>query len=141
MLSRFFGRRATPPKTPATVEQKPPPILDVTDASFGEAVESSALPVVVDVWAEWCQPCHVMSAYVGFLAKEFDGKLLVTALDADENPQVTERFAIMGLPTLLFLKDGKEVDRIVGVVEYSEIKRAAEVVLATSIEEKNHVND
>lgn len=127
MLSRIFGRKSAPPKAP-TAEAKPPPIVDVSDADFAGIVEASELPVVVDVWAEWCQPCQIISAYVGFLAKEFEGKLLVTALDADENPQVSERFGIMGLPTLLFIKNGQEVDRIVGVVDYSEIKQKAESI-------------
>lgn len=130
MLSRLFGRKPVQPPPAPKAETAPPPILDVSDADFSTAVEASPLPVVVDVWAEWCQPCQIMSAYVGFLAQEYIGRLLVTALDADENPQTTERFQILGLPTLLFIKEGQEVDRIVGVMSYAEIKERAESLLA-----------
>lgn len=63
-----------------------------------------------------------MSAYIGFLAKEYAGRLLVAALDTDENPETPQRYNVMGLPTLLLLRNGEEVDRIVGVVSYEEIK-------------------
>ncbi len=91
---------------------------------------NAALPAVVDFWAEWCQPCQVMSAYVSFLAKDYEGRLLVAALDTDENPATPQRYNVMGLPTLLLLRDGEEVDRIVGVVGYEEIKARVERLLA-----------
>ena len=65
---------------------------DVTDCDFAVVVLESALPAVVDVWADWCQPCQIMSAYIDMLAQDYTGRLLVTALDADENPTVTERY-------------------------------------------------
>lgn len=130
MLSRFFGRKpAKMPSSPKAASQ-PSPILDVSDADFAERVEASSLPVVVDVWAEWCQPCQTMSAYVGFLAQEYQGRLIVAALDADENLKTSERFQILGLPTLLFFKNGAEVDRIVGLVAFAEIKARAESLIS-----------
>lgn len=119
LKQRFSGAR---PPAPTTVTPTPPPILDVTDADFAAVVGQASLPAVVDFWAEWCQPCQVMSAYVGFLAKEYEGRLLVAALDTDENPETPQRYNVMGLPTLLLLRGGAEVDRIVGVVGYEEIK-------------------
>lgn len=131
MLRNLFGRGKPPPKPePEPVAAPRPLLIDVTDADFAEVVEASALLTVVDVWAEWCEPCRIMSAYVGFLAADFAGRVLVAALDADENPVVTERYQIMGLPTLLFLRGGVEVGRIVGVTAYPEIKRQVEQLLA-----------
>lgn len=119
-LKRTFGARA-PANVPAPEAPQPPPIVDVTDSNFDEVVLQASQPAVVDFWAEWCQPCHVMSAYVGFLAKEYAGRVLVAALDTDENPETSQRYQVLGLPTLLFLRNGVEVDRIVGVAGYEEI--------------------
>jgi thioredoxin 1 len=83
------------------------PVIDVTDADFAAVVGASALPAIVDCWAEWCEPCKVMSAYVEFLATDFAGQALVAALDVDENPATSERFGVMGLPTLLVLQQGR----------------------------------
>lgn len=132
MLRSLFGRSKSLPSARTSASPLPPQPLDVIDADFAQVVEASALPAVVDFWAEWCEPCRVMSAYAGFLAADFAGRLLVAALDVDENPAVTERFQILGLPTLVFLRQGKEVGRITGVVAYEEIKRQVELVLANS---------
>lgn len=112
--------KATAPERAASI------IIDVTDATFADTVLASDKLAIVDFWAEWCQPCQIMSAYVGFLAQEYGDRLLLAALDVDENPQTPERYTIMGLPTLLLLRNGTEVDRIVGVEEYPTIKARVE---------------
>lgn len=112
-----------------TVKEATPTILEVTDTDFETVVLTSDKLTVVDFWAEWCQPCQIMSAYVGFLAQMYGDRLLITALDVDENPQTAERYTIMGLPTLLLLQNGVEVDRIVGVEEYQTIKARVESLL------------
>ena len=94
-----------------------------TDATFAARVLARDGLVVVDFWADWCQPCQVMSAFVEFLARDFAGRLHVMALDVDENPATAEQYQVMGLPTLLFFRDGLEVERIVGVGEYDQLKR------------------
>lgn len=104
-------------------------IIEATDANFDTVVLSSSKLAVVDFWAEWCQPCQIMSAYVGFLAQEYGDRLLIAAMDVDENPQTAERYTIMGLPTLLLIHNGVEVDRIVGVEEYQTIKARVEARL------------
>lgn len=106
-----------------------PTIIEVTDADFSSVVLSSSKLAVVDFWAEWCQPCQIMSAYVGFLAQEYGERILIAAMDVDENPQTPERYTIMGLPTLLLVHNGVEVDRIVGVEEYQTIKARVESLL------------
>ena len=129
MLRSLFGR----PKPRAPERQPAAPTLpqpvDVTDADFAQVVEASALPVVVDFWAEWCEPCRVMSAYAAFLAADFAGRVLVAALDVDENPAAAERYQIMGLPTLLFVRGGIEVGRVVGITAYDDLKRQVEGLL------------
>lgn len=128
LKQRFSGKRDAAAGT-ITQSTQPAMIGDVTDADFETVVLRSPLLAVVDFWAEWCQPCQVMSAYVGFLAKEYAGRVLVTALDTDENPETPTHYNVMGLPTLLVLHGGKEVDRIVGVVGYEEIKTRVDRLL------------
>jgi len=130
-LKRIGGKRPAPPKA-AEPAATPPPTVDVTDADFGTVVAQSPLPAVVDFWADWCEPCHVMSAYVGFLAQEYAGRVLVAALDVDENPETPGRFNVMGLPTLLILQEGQEVDRIVGIMSYEEIKARVDRLLVSN---------
>jgi thioredoxin 1 len=135
MLSNLFGRgknkKGSP--APAAAPARPQPI-DVTDADFDVRVAAAPQLAVVDFWAEWCAPCTTMSAYVAMLAAEYGAeprRLLVAALDVDENPATSERFGVMGLPTLLFLAHGVEVHRIVGLEPYEAIKREVERLLAT----------
>ena len=120
-------------KSEATIAQQvAPTIIEVADVNFGDIVLTNEKLVVVDFWAEWCQPCQIMSAYVGFLAEEYGDRLLLAAMDVDENPKTAERYFIMGLPTLLLLRNGVEVDRIVGVEEYPTIKARVEQWLNTA---------
>jgi len=136
MLKRLLGAvglrgtsPALPPTDQSTTSARPVPV-DVTDADFAERVLASEQLVVVDVWAEWCEPCQIMSAYMGFLAQEYAGRVLVSALDADTNPATTERYGILGLPTLLFFRGGVEVERQVGVVDYATLRGRIEQILA-----------
>ena len=129
MLRSLFGRGKPPAPEPKLAAPRPV-LVDVTDANFVQLVEANEQLAVVDVWADWCEPCRIMSAYVGFLAADFAGRVLVAELDADENPAVVARYQILGLPTLLFLRRGEEVGRIVGVTAYPDIKRQVEQLLA-----------
>ena len=106
---------------------KPQP---VTDASFAQDVLRSPLPVLVDAWAPWCGPCHMIAPVVDQLATELAGRIRVVKLNVDENPQTAARFDLRSIPTLLVLKDGREVDRLVGVQPKREIARRLERVLA-----------
>ncbi|HMJ08667.1 MAG TPA: thioredoxin, partial [Pyrinomonadaceae bacterium] len=87
----------------------------ITDSNFAAIVESSPLPVLLDMWAAWCGPCRLIAPTIETLAKELAGRVLVGKLDVDANPQTASRFGVQSIPTLLILKNGREAGRIVGV--------------------------
>jgi thioredoxin len=104
----------------------------VTDATFYAEVERFPLPVLVDLWAEWCGPCRMIAPVLEQLAGEMAGRIRVAKLNVDENPVTAQRFGVQSIPTMLVLKDGREVDRIVGVYPKTEIMRRLERVIASS---------
>jgi thioredoxin 2 len=114
-------------KTPIPVDGKP---VTVTDATFSAEVERSPVPVVLDMWAEWCGPCRMIAPVIDELASEMAGRVRFAKLNVDENPATAQRFNVRSIPTLLVLKGGQEVDRIVGVQPRSEIARRLERVTA-----------
>ena len=97
--------------------------VKITDANFEEIVEKSSVPVLLDLWAAWCGPCHMLAPTVDQLARELTGKVLVGKLNVDENKATAARFNVQGIPTLLILQNGREVDRIVGVESKESILR------------------
>ncbi|MCL4861863.1 MAG: hypothetical protein KJZ93_20765 [Caldilineaceae bacterium] len=116
--------------SPQSAPAPPFPPAAVTDSDFPLVVLASDRLVLVDCWAEWCAPCQTMSAYMAFLAEDFSSRVLVTALDVDENPATTARYAIMGLPTLLAIHRGEEVARRVGIEGYETLVAWVEDMLA-----------
>jgi thioredoxin 1 len=89
--------------------------VEVTDKTFDETIRNNQL-VVVDCWAPWCGPCQMVAPIIEELAKQYAGKVLFGKLNVDENPLMAMRYGIMGIPTLLFFKNGELVDRIVGAI-------------------------
>ena len=89
--------------------------LEVNAGSFDAEVLQSSTPVLVDFWASWCMPCKMLAPVVDELATDFAGKVKVAKVDVDKNQGLAAQFSIRGIPALLIFKDGKEVDRIVGV--------------------------
>src|SRR5438876_3086193 len=104
--------------------------LHVTDGTFADQVERNPLPVLLDLWAEWCGPCHMLSPTIEQLSSELSGRVAVAKLNIDENPATADRFGVRSIPTLLLLKDGREIDRLVGVQPKQEILRHVQAVLA-----------
>lgn len=90
--------------------------IQVTDQAFEKVVMQSQIPVIVDFWAPWCNPCKMIAPTLEKLAKEQDGKLLVAKVNTDENPEWMNKFGVQGIPTLLFVSGGKIVHRQVGAL-------------------------
>jgi thioredoxin 1 len=101
-------------------------VQTLTDANFEQTVLKSPVPVLVDFWAEWCGPCRMIAPHVEALANEFDGKAVVGKLDVDENPSVTSKYSIRGIPALLVFKGGELVDAMVGAADKARIKALVE---------------
>lgn len=124
----------TPPPRPggqpgATANGGP---VAVTDASFQTEVLQSSLPVLVDFWAPWCGPCRMVSPIVEELGREYAGRLRVAKMNTDENPGRASQLGIMGIPTLIFFKNGREVDRVVGAAPKQALQSRVERVLSSS---------
>ena len=90
--------------------------IQVTDDAFEKVVMQSLLPVIVDFWAPWCNPCKMIAPTLEKLAKEQEGKLIVAKVNTDENPEWMNKFGVQGIPTLLFVSGGKVVHRQVGAL-------------------------
>jgi len=97
--------------------------VTVTDSTFAEGVLSYPGTVIVDCWAPWCGPCHMLSPTLEQLASEYAGQLKITKLNVDENPMIASQYAVHSIPTLLIFKDGKLANRLVGVLPKAEIER------------------
>lgn len=104
-------------------------VTNVTFDSWDKEVLQSPNLVMVDFWATWCSPCKMVSPTVEELAKEYKGKAKFVKVNTDENPDLASRYKIRGIPTLMFLKNGKVVDQIVGAVPKTHLKAKLESLL------------
>lgn len=95
--------------------------ITVTDQNFSNEVLSSTVPVLVDFWAAWCGPCRMVAPIVDQVAEELAGSAKVCKINIDEQPKLAEQYAIMSIPTFMVFKNGKQVDKAVGVVPKSSL--------------------
>ena len=105
-------------------------VVILQDATFDKEVLKSDLPVLVDFWAAWCQPCKAIAPAVDDLAKQYKGKIKVAKLDVDEHQAVPQKYGIRSIPTLLVFKGGRVVDTIIGAVPKSKLVDAVKKVVA-----------
>ena len=99
------------------------------DTWDAEVLKAKGL-VVVDFWAVWCGPCRMVSPIVDELAKDYEGKAKIVKLNTDENPEIASRYQIMGIPTIMFFKDGQAIDKLVGALSKIQYKDKIESLLA-----------
>jgi thioredoxin 2 len=99
--------------------------LPVTDAAFDRVVNGTDVPVLVDFYADWCQPCKIMAPLLDDIARERAGALLVLKLNTDMHPVTSQRFAIRGIPTLILFRNGREANRAVGAIPKAQLESLA----------------
>jgi len=106
-------------------------ISEVTTSTWDDEVIKAQGLVMIDFWAAWCGPCRIISPTVEELSKEYSGKVKVLKLNTDENSDIASRYQVMGIPTLMFFKDGIKLDQIVGVVPKQFLKAKIDSFLNT----------
>ncbi|MBD8388539.1 thioredoxin [Dysgonomonas sp. BGC7] len=102
--------------------------LEITDASFEDLLKSEK-PLVIDFWAEWCGPCRMVGPIVEELADEYAGKVTIGKVDVDNNDEITSKYGIRNIPTILFIKNGEVVDKQVGAAQKSVLTEKVENLL------------
>ena len=105
-------------------------VLQLTNENFGQEVEASDMPALVDFWAEWCMPCKMITPIIEELAGEYAGKLKVGKVDTDASREVSMKFGINAIPTLILFKDGQVAKKFVGLQSKVDLKTAIDEVLA-----------
>jgi thioredoxin 1 len=101
-------------------------VVEFTDSNFQSEVLDSDVPVLVDFWAEWCMPCRMLAPTIDELAEEFDGRAKVGKLDTDSNRDVSIRFGITAIPTVILFQNGQVTKKFVGLTNKNDLRAALE---------------
>ncbi|HBX51421.1 MAG: thioredoxin [Bacteroidetes bacterium RIFOXYA12_FULL_35_11] len=104
-------------------------MLEVNDSNFDELVMKTDKPVMLDFWAEWCGPCRIIGPYVEELAQEYEGKAVIGKVNVDDCPGISGKFGIRNIPTVLFIKDGKVIDKQVGAAQKNVFKAKLDEIM------------
>lgn len=104
-------------------------VLELNDSTFEAEVVNSSIPVLVDFWATWCGPCKKIAPDVEALAEAYQDQVIVGKCDVDENDELTDRFGIRNIPTVLFIKDGEVKDKTVGAVTKAQLEEKLKSIL------------
>jgi len=105
----------------------------INETNFQSEVLESDVPVVVDMWAEWCRPCHMLAPILDEVAVELGDKVKFVKVNVDENPNLSQQFGVMSIPTLLFFKEGKPVGQTVGVLKKQVLLEKIEEVFEVGV--------
>jgi thioredoxin 1 len=103
--------------------------VEITDSNFSDVVMSSDKPVVVDFWAAWCGPCRMVGPLIEEMHGEYSGKAVIGKVDVDQNPGVSAQFGVRSIPTILFIKNGQVVDKVVGAVPKGTLTQKLDAIL------------
>lgn len=98
-------------------------VVEITDSAFEKEIINSAIPAIVDFWAEWCIPCKAVLSVIDEVAEEFRGKIKVCKINIDDNTRMATDLAVMNLPALVFFKDGEEICRLTGVISKGQLRK------------------
>ena len=118
--------RCKAPISIGTIYDRP---VDINDKTFDSEVLSFPGPVLVDAWAPWCGPCRIVGPVLEQLAKEYAGRIKIAKLNVDENPQISSRYSIRSIPTMMIFDNGEKVNTLVGALPKEEIKRHLQPLL------------
>ncbi|MFA6617656.1 MAG: thioredoxin [Candidatus Neomarinimicrobiota bacterium] len=103
--------------------------VEVTDQNFQTEVLGNPLPVIVDFWAPWCGPCRMIAPKLEEIAKDYEGKVVIAKVNVDNSPMVAGQFGIRSIPTLLFVKDGKVMEQVIGNVPKGDLEATLKKLL------------